>query len=227
VPERLLALLLLEALRRILGSAYATIASAGRAPRRGRQALVAPLALVAVLGLVATAGVTTSMIATAGPTKTSSLVVASCGTASNGQATSQLDALNSAAPVRAVPAVPAATVIPTVGGVSPASGPAAGGTTVTIAGIGFTGATAVDFGSAPALGFTVNSDTGITATAPPGAPGTVGVTVTAPAGTSATSNADRYQYGSCHISETEKETAMPLYMDIHTIPGGILATSTH
>ena len=37
---------------------------------------------------------------------------------------------------------------PTVTGVSPAAGPLAGGTAVTITGTGFTGATAVDFGTA-------------------------------------------------------------------------------
>ena len=38
---------------------------------------------------------------------------------------------------------------PTVTGVSPASGPAAGGTSVTVSGTNLTGATAVDFGTAP------------------------------------------------------------------------------
>ncbi|MFR9750050.1 IPT/TIG domain-containing protein [Nocardia sp. 004] len=53
-----------------------------------------------------------------------------------------------------------------------------------IAGTGFTGATAVTFGLTPAAGFTVDSDTQITAIAPAGGPGTVGVTVTTPGGTS-------------------------------------------
>ena len=48
---------------------------------------------------------------------------------------------------------------PTVTGLSPTSGPAAGGTLVTITGTGFTGATAVDFGTTPATSFTVVSDT--------------------------------------------------------------------
>jgi hypothetical protein len=67
---------------------------------------------------------------------------------------------------------------PTVTGLSPNSGPTAGGTVVTITGTGFTGASAVSFGSIPAANFTVNSDTSITATAPPGLARTIEVTVT-------------------------------------------------
>jgi len=73
--------------------------------------------------------------------------------------------------------------IPTLTSISPASGPVTGGTTVTLTGTGFTGATAVVFGILPATSFTVNSDTQITAVAPPGL-GTVPVTVTTAAGTS-------------------------------------------
>ena len=67
--------------------------------------------------------------------------------------------------------------------ISPASGPAAGGTNVTITGSGLTGATGVSFGGAAAEQFTVLSDTEITATSPPGS-GTVAVTVATPGGTS-------------------------------------------
>jgi hypothetical protein len=75
---------------------------------------------------------------------------------------------------------------PAVTGVSPSSGSTAGGTTVTVTGSGFTGATAVTFGSVAATSFTVNSDSSITATAPPQAAGIVDITVTTSAGTSAT-----------------------------------------
>ncbi|MGX5696669.1 IPT/TIG domain-containing protein [Agromyces soli] len=61
--------------------------------------------------------------------------------------------------------------------VSPPSGPEAGGTTVTITGSCFTGATAVLFGSTPATSFTVVSDTEITAVVPAGT-GVVDVSVT-------------------------------------------------
>ncbi|HME03488.1 MAG TPA: beta-propeller fold lactonase family protein, partial [Solirubrobacteraceae bacterium] len=56
---------------------------------------------------------------------------------------------------------------PTVTNVSPNSGPAAGGTLVTITGTSFTGVTAVEFGST-AAGFIYNSPTSITAVSPPG-----------------------------------------------------------
>ena len=79
---------------------------------------------------------------------------------------------------------------PTVTGVSPTAGPTAGGTTVAIAGTGFSGATGVYFGLSAASSYTVNSPTSITATAPAGSAGTVDVTVTTPGGTSATSAAD-------------------------------------
>ena len=82
---------------------------------------------------------------------------------------------------------------PVITGVSPASGSAAGGDTVTITGTGFTGATDVAFGPASAAAMTVDSDTQITATTPPGS-GTVDITVTTPAGTSATSPADQFSY---------------------------------
>ena len=72
---------------------------------------------------------------------------------------------------------------PTVSSVSPASGVSVGGTTVTIAGTNFTGATAVDFGSAPAS-FSVVSAKEISATTPPGIPGPAAVRVTTIGGTS-------------------------------------------
>jgi hypothetical protein len=82
---------------------------------------------------------------------------------------------------------------PMVTGVSPAAGPTAGGTSVTITGAGFTGATVVDFGTAAASSFTVNSDTQITVTSPAGS-GTVPVTVKTPGGTSSASSADQFTY---------------------------------
>jgi hypothetical protein len=82
---------------------------------------------------------------------------------------------------------------PTVSGLSPNSGPVAGGTSVAITGTGFTGATVVKFGGANATAFSVNSATSITATAPAGF-GTVDIAVTTPAGTSTISVADRFTY---------------------------------
>jgi alpha-tubulin suppressor-like RCC1 family protein len=77
---------------------------------------------------------------------------------------------------------------PTVTEVSPARGPQAGGTTVTITGSGFTGATEVEFEPLTTTDFTVDSPTQITAVTPPAYPlpgnGYVAVKVRTPAGTS-------------------------------------------
>jgi hypothetical protein len=83
--------------------------------------------------------------------------------------------------------------VPAVTAVSPPSGPAAGGTLVTVTGSGFTGATDVFFGSTAAA-FTVVSDTQLTATAPAHAVGIIDVTVRNPVGTSAASAADQYTF---------------------------------
>lgn len=71
---------------------------------------------------------------------------------------------------------------PSISSVSPNSGSAAGGTTVTITGAGFVPGVTVSFGSAPAVGVTVVSATQITLTTPSGSVGSVPVTVTSPAG---------------------------------------------
>ncbi len=84
--------------------------------------------------------------------------------------------------------------LPCVASVAPASGPAGGGTTVTISGVNFGGATSVLFGASPATGLVVNgAGTKITVTSPAGS-GTVDVTVTTPAGTSSTGPSDRFKY---------------------------------
>lgn len=82
---------------------------------------------------------------------------------------------------------------PTVNGVTPSSGPASGGTTVTINGTGFSSDSSVKFGATAAT-ITVNSATQITATSPAHAAGTVDITVKTPGGTSATSGADQFTY---------------------------------
>jgi outer membrane protein assembly factor BamB len=73
------------------------------------------------------------------------------------------------------------TAAPIVTTLSPTSGPAAGGTPVTITGSNFTGATSVTFGGHTAT-FQIVSDTEITATSPPHAAGTVSVVVHSPSG---------------------------------------------
>jgi hypothetical protein len=83
--------------------------------------------------------------------------------------------------------------IPTVTGLSPAFGPTAGGTVVTITGTNLLGATGVSFGATPAAGFTVDSATQITATAPAGS-GKVDVRVVGPGGTSGNTANDDFNY---------------------------------
>ena len=83
-------------------------------------------------------------------------------------------------------------VLPTVSGISPTSGPTAGGTSVVITGTNLSGATAVKFGSATGA-VTADTATSITVTSPAGT-GTVDVTVTTPGGTSTTSPADQFTY---------------------------------
>jgi sugar lactone lactonase YvrE len=83
---------------------------------------------------------------------------------------------------------------PVVTKVEPSYGPPSGGTSVTITGSNFAGATAVKFGSTNAASFTVNSESSITAVSPAGT-GTVDVTVTTPGGISATSPTDQFAYG--------------------------------
>jgi IPT/TIG domain len=80
---------------------------------------------------------------------------------------------------------------PDVTGLSPSHGAAAGGTTVTVFGTNFSGATVAKFGSTNATSFTVINGSKITATAPTGTAGnTVNVTVTTPSGTSSTAGTD-------------------------------------
>ncbi|MCX6953868.1 MAG: IPT/TIG domain-containing protein, partial [Verrucomicrobia bacterium] len=83
---------------------------------------------------------------------------------------------------------------PTVSGVSPASGPSAGGSTVSLTGTNFTGATGVSFGGTAGTSITVNSATSLTVTSPAASAGTVDITVTTSGGTSATSASDRFTF---------------------------------
>jgi hypothetical protein len=101
-----------------------------------------------------------------------------------------------------VMAVFAAVPAPTVTGLSPTHGPAAGANTVTIEGTNLENASEVDFGGSAA---TITSDTAteIEVEAPAGTAGeTVDVTVTTPGGTSATGAADEYTYDAAAIKHT-------------------------
>ncbi|HVU60542.1 MAG TPA: IPT/TIG domain-containing protein [Mycobacteriales bacterium] len=84
---------------------------------------------------------------------------------------------------------------PVVASVSPSSGSTAGGTSVTVTGTGFTGATAVTFGGTAGTNVVVNSDTSVTVTSPKHAAGAVNVRVTTPAGQSeVVAPADQFSY---------------------------------
>jgi len=107
---------------------------------------------------------------------------------------------------------------PTVAAISPSSGPAGGGTTVTVTGTGFTGATRVSFGSATGSGLRVVSPTSLTVTSPPGS-GTADVTVTTPGGTSAVNAADRFGYVPAPVVTGETPAEGPA-------TGGTLVTVT-
>jgi len=83
----------------------------------------------------------------------------------------------------------------TVTAISPTSGLAAGGASVTITGTNFNNVTAVDFGGTAAMSYIVNSPTQITAFSPMGTAGSVvDVTVTTLGGTSAINPADEFTY---------------------------------
>jgi IPT/TIG domain/PASTA domain len=89
---------------------------------------------------------------------------------------------------------------PAITAIDPFFGSVAGGTSVTITGTDLGAASAVKFGSVPATGFTVDSETQITAIAPPSAKtGTVDVTVTTLAGTSPAVREARFLYEGCVV----------------------------
>ncbi len=82
---------------------------------------------------------------------------------------------------------------PLITSVSPSSGPAGGSTAVTIGGSGFNGTTDVTLGGTPAMSFTVNSGSSISATTPAGTAGSsVDVTVTDNEGSSTDVNGFTY-----------------------------------
>ncbi len=82
------------------------------------------------------------------------------------------------APTEAVSARPA------ISDVSPSAGGTGGGTTVTLTGSAFTGATSVTFDGSAGTSVSVDSDTQITVTTPAHAAGAVDVVVTTPVGSS-------------------------------------------
>ena len=81
---------------------------------------------------------------------------------------------------------PDKTTGPVIAGISPNTGSAAGGTAITIVGIGFTGATAVTVGGTAATSVVVVNANTITAVSPAKPAGSYDVRVTTPIGTNTT-----------------------------------------
>jgi hypothetical protein len=90
------------------------------------------------------------------------------------------------------PGIYAYVPAPTVSDVSPTTGSVAGGETVTITGTSMASATSVTFDGIPAISFTIDSATQITAITPVGIPGTVNISVVTAGG--AATAADAYTY---------------------------------
>jgi len=95
--------------------------------------------------------------------------------------------------------------IPAVIGVSVNSGPATGGTVVTVTGSGFYGGgassavSAVDFGATAGTSLSVTSDTTLNITSPAGS-GTVDITVVTPGGISAATSNDHFTYAEVTVT---------------------------
>jgi len=95
---------------------------------------------------------------------------------------------------------------PTVTSITPASGPTAGGTAVTITGTNFTGATAVTIGGVAATGFTVASATSITVNTPAGTAGAKNIVVTTAGGTGTGTGLFTYAASATKANPTKDST---------------------
>lgn len=112
---------------------------------------------------------------------------------------------------------------PVVSGVSPDAGVDSGGTSVTITGENFLGATAVDFGSTPAASYRVVNATTIDAVSPSvSSPATVDVTVTTNGGTSALSPSDEFEF----VLPTAKPDVLSVTPSSGPVAGGEPVTIT-
>ncbi|MFI1304089.1 Ig-like domain repeat protein [Streptomyces sioyaensis] len=97
---------------------------------------------------------------------------------------------------------------PSVTGVSPATGPIAGGSTVVLTGTGLSLVTGVRFGALPAASFRAYSDTLIVAVTPAGAPGPADITVTTPGGSVTVPAAFDYKAPSATVVTSTPDPAL-------------------
>jgi len=86
------------------------------------------------------------------------------------------------------------SLAPLITGISPSSGYIAGGTTVTLTGVHFTGVTAVTIGGTAATSIVVNSDTSLTCVVPAGTAGTASVIATNSYGSNSSNTLWTYLY---------------------------------
>ncbi len=84
--------------------------------------------------------------------------------------------------------------VPALGAITPAVGPLAGGTSVTLTGTNLGTVTAVKFGASDAASFYAESETRIIAVSPAGTPGAVDIVVTTGGGTTPITAANRFTY---------------------------------
>lgn len=112
---------------------------------------------------------------------------------------------------------------PTVTSVVPNAGLDTGGTTVTVTGTGFTGATAVRFGPTPAASFSVVNDTTITAVSPARPVGIANVWVQTPEGTNTSAQPSWFAYQS---APTEAPTVSLVTPNVGPVDGGTSVTLT-
>jgi len=124
--------------------------------------------------------------------------------------------------------VPVANIVevPRITSISPAAGPTAGGTTITISGLALSNVTAVTIGGNAATSFTVVNGQKITAVTPPGTFGAANVLVTDINGTNSTSANTVFNYtaGAFLAPAVPFSPAFPHALSINA-PGGTVTTS--
>ncbi|WP_341882121.1 FG-GAP-like repeat-containing protein [Synechococcus sp. UW140] len=115
---------------------------------------------------------------------------------------------------------------PVIDSISPAAGPRAGGSTITIAGQNFINVTGVSIGGIAATNFTVVNGEKITATIPPGIFGPADVLVTTVNGTNSTTANTEFNYtaGAFDAPAEPFAPAFPHAISINA-PGSVVGTS--